>query len=100
MNVLAYLDPGSGNALVYLLVSLGGVLVYFLKGTFYKIASLFGGQPTAAADGMPATPDVVIFTEGTAYWYTFKAIAEELAARKVHFVRCALCQDQRTENLR
>lgn len=85
MNVLAYLDPGSGNALVYLLVSLGGVLVYFLKGTFYKIASLFGGQPTAAADGMPATPDVVIFTEGTAYWYTFKAIAEELTARKVHF---------------
>ena len=32
----AYLDPGTGNALVYVFLSLLGAVFYFLKGVFYR----------------------------------------------------------------
>lgn len=44
----AYLDPGSGNALVALLVSLSGATAFFFKTVFYpkcwiKVTSEFYG---------------------------------------------------------
>ena len=33
----AYLDPGTGNALIYVVLSLAGAALYFLKGYFYKL---------------------------------------------------------------
>ncbi len=79
----AYLDPGSGNALVYLLISLGGAVIYFFKNAFYKILSLFSKKykdPKANINS-----EVVLFCEGPTYWYTFKPLAEELISRKIHF---------------
>ena len=33
----AYLDPGTGNALVYVVISLIGAVAYAVKSAFYKI---------------------------------------------------------------
>ncbi len=87
---LAYLDPGSGNALVYLVVSLAGASLYFVKGLFYKVQSFFGKKPReVSAEGA----DVILFSEGPAYWFTFKPLIEELLSRKIPFQYMTLSVD-------
>lgn len=77
----AYLDPGSGNALVYLLVSLFGAISYFLKSTFYRILSFIRGEKIEAR----TNDDIVIFSEGSNYWLTYKPIIEAFIERKIPF---------------
>ena len=36
-TAFAYLDPGTGNALIYVLLSLGGAVIYVAKNAYYKI---------------------------------------------------------------
>ena len=78
----AYLDPGSGNALVYLVISLGGACVYFLKSLFYKVLALFGKRVENTSSQNAA---VILFSEGPTYWFTFKPLIEELLKRKIPF---------------
>lgn len=80
----AYLDPGSGNALIYLLLSLAGSVVYFFKSSFYKIRQFISGDSSSTNIGNKE-PNIVIFSEGKTYWYTFKGIAEELIRRNIPF---------------
>ena len=79
----AYLDPGSGNALVYLVVSLAGACVYFLKGAFYRVLGFFG--KTVEVDEQGKDAPVILFSEGASYWFTFKPLIEELLKRKIPF---------------
>ena len=92
----AYLDPGSGNALVYLFISLAGACVYFVKGFFYKLLSLVRGKKKSGQSGgsEPSVDkkmargekaEVILFSEGPTYWYTFKPLIEELIKRKLPF---------------
>jgi len=74
----AYLDPGSGSALISTLVAAGTGLLYALRSFFYK---LFGKAPE-----QPAEPsNIAIFSEGKAYWGTFRLIVDELIRRKIFF---------------
>ena len=77
----AYLDPGSGNALIYLVVSLFGAVTYFLKNTFYRILSFVKGEKFESQQD----DEIVIFSEGKSYWLTFKPIIEELIKRNIPF---------------
>lgn len=43
-DAYAYLDPGSGNAIICLLLSLAGAFVYYAKSLFYKFVSIFTEQ--------------------------------------------------------
>ena len=81
----AYLDPGSGNALIYLLLSLAGTVVYFFKTSFYKIRQFVLGESSIQIKDHNSVPSVVIFSEGKTYWYTFKGIVEELIRRQIPF---------------
>ena len=83
----AYLDPGSGNALVYLVISLTGACVYFLKSGFYKVISLFGGKKNINTSNgrQHSDAEIVIFSEGASYWLTFDGLIRELISRKIHF---------------
>ena len=36
-DTYAYLDPASGNAIVCLVISLFGAIIFYLKNVFYKI---------------------------------------------------------------
>ena len=77
----AYLDPGSGNALMYLLVSLGGALTFSIKNLYYRII----GKKIKQEEVNNNNFDLVIFSEGKQYWGTFKPLIEELLKRKIAF---------------
>lgn len=77
----AYLDPGSGNALLYLLISLLSGLIYFIKSFFYRILAFFKGEKYQEK----RDADIVIFSEGKNYYRTFKPIIEDFIKKEVHF---------------
>lgn len=76
-TMLAYLDPGSGSALVGTVIAVAGAALYSLKSFFYR---LIRKETTPEVK-----PEIAIFSEGKNYWGTFREIVEELIARKVHF---------------
>lgn len=80
----AYLDPGSGNALIYLALSFFGAIVFSLKGLFYKIVGkkdLLEGEQALKEN----QHNIVIFSEGKMYWNTFRPIVEALIKKNVVF---------------
>lgn len=81
--ILAYLDPGSGSALVGTIIAVAGAGLYSLKSFFYRLVR----KPTPAEidAAKNANPDIAIFSEGRNYWGTFREIVDELISRKVHF---------------
>ena len=81
--MFAYLDPGSGSALVGTLIAVAGAGLYSLKSFFYRLVRKPTPEEVDAAKN--ANPDVAIFSEGRNYWGTFREIVDELIARKVHF---------------
>ena len=83
----AYLDPGTGNVLVYVCISLIGALIYASKGAFYALLKLLGHKK----QGAPSDVDnvkrndfsrIVLFSEGKSYWNTFKPLIEAFIERK------------------
>lgn len=81
-DAYAYLDPGSGNAIICLLLSLAGAFVYYAKSLFYKFVSIFTEQKV----NEEKNKQIAIFSEGKNYWLTYKPIVEELISQKVHFI--------------
>ena len=83
----AYLDPGTGNALIYVALSLLGAVFYFVKGFFYKVIKRKEEQNETQADSKDADNhhSIVLFNEGKAYWNTFKPIVEKLLDKNQHF---------------
>ena len=79
----AYLDPGTGNALIYGLISLASVGVYALKSVFYKLTGKKGLERSST--GPTGGPSLLIYSEGKNYWGTFRPIVETLIERKVPF---------------
>ncbi|WP_295359506.1 CDP-glycerol glycerophosphotransferase family protein [uncultured Succiniclasticum sp.] len=78
----AYLDPGTGNALVYVALSLLGTILYFIKGLFYKIIKRKEYPDTVDNS---AQNSIVIFCEGKSYWKIFKPVVEKLMERQCFF---------------
>jgi len=78
----AYLDPGSGNAIIYLLLSLAGAFVYYTKSFFYKIVGIITGKNVK----VDSEEKIAIFSEGKNYWLTYKPIVEELISQKIPFI--------------
>ena len=80
----AYLDPGSGNALIYMLLSFFGAVVFSLKGLFYRLIGkkdLLENEQNLKEN----QNNIVIFNEGKIYWNTFRPIVEALLKRNVIF---------------
>jgi len=80
-DAFAYLDPGTGAALVNLLVAGVATLIYSLKGFVF---SLFkpGKKPQKAAQrGM----SLAILSEGTQYYATFEPIIRNLIQEEIEF---------------
>lgn len=83
----AYLDPGTGNALIYVALSLLGAVFYFIKGFFYKVIKRKEEQTETqtVSEDTEQHKSIVIFNEGKAYWNTFKPVVEMLLERKQPF---------------
>lgn len=80
----AYLDPGSGNALIALLVSLSGAIVFFFKTVFYKVKKCLRGELSEKQENVHIS-GISLFSEGRNYWLTYKPIIEELIRREIPF---------------
>lgn len=80
----AYLDPGSGNALIYMVLSFFGAVIFTLKGLFYRLIgkkNLLENEQALKEN----QHNIVIFNEGKMYWNTFRPIVEALLKRNVIF---------------
>lgn len=77
--MLAYLDPGSGSALIGTLFAIVGATAFSLRSLFYRV---FLGKKT---EKERPNEEIVIFSEGKSYWGTFRPVVEELIARGVKF---------------
>ncbi len=77
--LFAYLDPGSGSALLGTIFALFGAVLFSLKGLVYRLL----GKDSSQGAKNPKT--IAIFSEGKNYWGTFKPIVDELLRRKIPF---------------
>ena len=87
-TAFAYLDPGTGNALIYVALSLLGAGFYFIKGLFYKfVKRKRNTQQVGEINNNPGSSytSIVLFSEGKAYWNTFKPIIEKLLEKEQPF---------------
>ncbi|GHV37921.1 CDP-glycerol glycerophosphotransferase [Synergistales bacterium] len=80
-TAFAYLDPGSGNILVYITVSLFGAFLYSLKGFFWALVGNNLGKKVVDMD----YNNIAVFSEGKNYWNTFRPILNALIAMKQPF---------------
>jgi hypothetical protein len=77
----AYLDPGTGNIIINVLIGGLAAFLYSLKGLFYRIIK--GRKNT---NQVPKTyREIVIFNEGKQYWGTFKPVINSLISKKRYF---------------
>ena len=81
-NAYAYLDPGTGNAVVYVVLSLIGALGYSLKNIFYKLIS----KREAKSINHDNYKKLVIFSEGKNYYNTFEPLVQLLIKKQQPFV--------------
>ncbi len=81
--MFAYLDPGSGSALVGTLIAVAGAAMFSVKSFVYR---LLRKEPLVKE----IEPDIAIFSEGKNYWGTFHLLVEELITRKIHFAYYSL----------
>lgn len=79
----AYLDPGTGNILVYVAISLVGTVLYFLKNLVYALMGRVRGERAAGRELHHER--ILLFSEGRSYFYTFKPIIDALLRRGVPF---------------
>lgn len=76
----AYLDPGTGSALLSTVLALLGAALYSFKSLYYRVFSKDEAVHMRADENT-----LVIFSEGKSYWGTFRPIVNELIKRKIHF---------------
>lgn len=81
----AYLDPGTGNALIYVLLSIVGAFLYFVKGIFYKVLNHSNKNDKKTNKDIAEYKSIIVFSEGKAYWHVFKPVIESLIKKKQKF---------------
>ncbi len=80
----AYLDPGTGNVLIYAAISILGASAYLIKGLWYRLRGLAGFSRTRK-EAVTGHDELVLFSEGKPYWLTFKPVIEALLRRNRPF---------------
>ncbi|GHT56196.1 CDP-glycerol glycerophosphotransferase [Endomicrobiia bacterium] len=76
----AYLDPGTGNALMAAIFGLFGSLLFFSKSIFFKIKAKLTGDVIVRVQSKLA-----FFSEGGKYWIYYEDILKELIKKKQFF---------------
>lgn len=77
----AYFDPGSGSAIIGVITATFGALWYSAKSVFYRLTGKNDANQSTAGDNN----SLVIFSEGKAYWDTFRPVVEELIKQGIPF---------------
>ena len=84
MNILLYIDPGTGSMLFAILIGIIGTLNYLLKNGLVKLRFILssGKKVETNTDKLP----FVIFSDDKRYWNIFEPICRELDKRGVDVV--------------
>lgn len=84
MNVLLYIDPGTGSMLFAILIGIIGTLNYLLKNGILKLRFIMssGKKAEINKDKLP----FVIFSDDKRYWNVFEPICREFNRRGVDMV--------------
>ncbi len=84
MNILLYIDPGTGSMLFAILIGIIGTLNYLLKNWIVKLRFVMssGKKVETNADKLP----FVIFSDDKRYWNVFEPICREFDRRGVDMV--------------
>lgn len=84
MNLLLYIDPGTGSMLFAILIGIIGTLNYVLKNGIVKLRFLLssGKKVETNKDKLP----FVIFSDDKRYWNVFEPICREFDRRGVDMV--------------
>ena len=80
-SAFAYLDPGSGSALVGVITATVGSILFSIKSLFYRFKGKTDSYNTIEIDEQ----SLVLFSEGKAYWGTFRPLINELIRTKIPF---------------
>src|SRR5690606_6209552 len=65
-----YLDPASGSALLYIIISVFGAVVYFFKNAAVRIFQFFAVRLRFRSD-FNKKDGIVFYSEGRQYWNVF-----------------------------
>lgn len=91
MNILLYIDPGTGSMLFAILIGVIGTLNYLLKNWIVKLRFLLSGGKKVEmnTDKLP----FVIFSDDKRYWNVFEPICREFDKRGVDMVYMTAASD-------
>lgn len=78
--VNAYIDPGTGSAIIAVAIGLISVMMYGIKGLFVKLIS--GVRINQFSNNEHFR--FVIYTDSKRYWNSFKPICDEFEKRKIN----------------
>ena len=84
LNILLYIDPGTGSLLISALIGLISSIIYSLQNSYYKITSFFVGKEYRGTHDF--SDKLVFFNEGVKYWKVFKPVLDELEKQNKKFV--------------
>lgn len=81
MDMLLYIDPGTGSMLFAILIGILGALGYVIRITFVKIRFKLtsGKKGDIASEKIP----YVIFSEGKRYWSVYEPLCKEFDKRGI-----------------
>lgn len=77
-DALAYLDPASGSAILYIVISVFSAVVYFFKNNALSIANLVAVKLNFKKDAIIKKHRVVFYSEGKQYWSVFSSVMKWL----------------------
>lgn len=83
--VYAYLDPGSGSAIIGVITATIGSLWYSIKSIYYRLTGKKRINAFIANEHGNENESLVLFSEGKAYWGTFRPLVEALIRQKIPF---------------
>jgi len=81
IDMILYIDPGTGSMLFTIIIGAAGVVVFGVRKLFYKIKFILSGGRQAKVDSTKIP--YLIFAESKRYWNVFRPICDEFEKREI-----------------
>ena len=78
-NALAYLDPASGSAILYIVISVVSAGAYFFRNIALSIFNFLAVKLRFKSGNISTTNKIVFYSEGKQYWYVFQPVLKWLS---------------------
>lgn len=82
MNILVYIDPGTGSMLFTIAIGIISACVFFLRALLIKLKFVMSGGKSKT-DKNANKEDYVIFSDSKRYWNVFKPVCDEFERRQI-----------------